>query len=64
MVIKFWEMRWVGHVASMEEMRNAYIIFVGKHESGILRRTLEHNIRTILRKQVGNVLIGNMWLRI
>jgi len=54
----------VGHVASMEEMRNAYIIFVGKHESGILRRTLEHNIRTILRKQVGNVLIGNMWLRI
>jgi hypothetical protein len=25
-------MRWAGHVESMREMRNAYIIFVRKHE--------------------------------
>jgi hypothetical protein len=31
-VIKPRRMRWEGHVASMEEMRNAYSILVGKPE--------------------------------
>jgi hypothetical protein len=31
-VIKTRRMRWVGHVARMGEMRNAYKILVGKHE--------------------------------
>jgi hypothetical protein len=31
-MIKSRRMRWAGHVASMGEMRNEYIIFVGKPE--------------------------------
>jgi hypothetical protein len=31
-VIKPRRMKWVGYVACMEEIRNAYNIFVGKHE--------------------------------
>jgi hypothetical protein len=31
-MIKSTRMRWVGHVAHMEEMRNAYKILVGKPE--------------------------------
>jgi hypothetical protein len=30
--IKYRRMRWAGHVASMEEKRNAYRILVGKAE--------------------------------
>jgi hypothetical protein len=41
-VIKSRRMRWVGHVAHMGEMRNAYKILVGKSEGkrplGTLRR--------------------------
>jgi hypothetical protein len=36
-VIKSRRMRWTGHVAHIEEMRNAYNILVGKHEG---KRTL------------------------
>jgi hypothetical protein len=40
MVIKSKRMRWTGHVAYMGEMRNAYIILVGKPEGKRpLRRT-------------------------
>jgi hypothetical protein len=42
-------MRWVGHVATMGEMRNAYKILVGKPEGkrpcGRTRRRWEDNIR-------------------
>jgi hypothetical protein len=31
-VMKFRRMRWVGHVAHMEKVTNAYNILVGKHE--------------------------------
>jgi hypothetical protein len=31
-MIKSWRMRWVGHVALMEEKRNAYRVLVGKPE--------------------------------
>ena len=30
-VIKSWRMRWVGHVACMEDRRGAYRVLVGKH---------------------------------
>jgi hypothetical protein len=32
MVIKSRRMRWAGHIARMEEVRNAYNILVGKPE--------------------------------
>jgi hypothetical protein len=31
-VIKSRRVRWVGHVARVEEMKNAYIIWIGKPE--------------------------------
>jgi hypothetical protein len=31
-MIKSRKIRWSGHVARMEEMKNAYSILVGKHE--------------------------------
>jgi hypothetical protein len=37
MVIKSRRMKWTGHVACMEEIRNAYTILVGKPEG---KRTL------------------------
>jgi hypothetical protein len=47
-------MRWVGHVALMAEMRNAYNILVGKPEGkrplGRPRRRSEDNIRMDLRE--------------
>jgi hypothetical protein len=52
-VIKLWWMRWVGHVAHMGEMRNAYNILVGKLEGkrpvGRPRHRWE-NIRVDLRE--------------
>jgi len=45
-------MRWAGHIARMEEMRNAYNILVGKSEGkrrlGRPRRRWEDNIRIVL----------------
>jgi hypothetical protein len=31
-IIKFWKMRWAGHIARMGEKRNAYRLLVGKPE--------------------------------
>jgi hypothetical protein len=31
---KSWEMRWAGHVAYMEEKRNAYKVFVESQKEG------------------------------
>jgi len=56
-VIKSKRMRWAGHVACMEEMRNAYNILVGKPEVkrplGRSKRRREDNIRMDLRWKVG-----------
>jgi hypothetical protein len=47
-------MRWAGYVACMGEMKNAYIILVGKPEGkrplGRFRRRWEDNIRLDLRE--------------
>jgi hypothetical protein len=47
-------MRWAGHVACMEEKRNAYRILVGKPEGkrplGRPRRRWAYNIRMDLRE--------------
>jgi len=49
MVIKSRRMRWAGHVACMEEMRNTYKILVrkpeGKRPHGRPRHRWENNIR-------------------
>jgi hypothetical protein len=48
-IIKSWRMRWAGHVARMEETRNAYRLLVGKPEGkrplGRPRRRWVDNIR-------------------
>jgi hypothetical protein len=49
-VIKSRRMRWIGHVAHMEEMRNAYNILVGKHEGKRPRCRWKENIRMDLRE--------------
>ena len=47
-------LRWVGHVARMEQFRNAYRVLVGKYEGkrllGRPRRRWEDNIRMELRE--------------
>jgi hypothetical protein len=51
------EMRWVGHVARMEEMRNTYRFLAGKPEEerplGKSRRRREDNIRMDLGENLG-----------
>ena len=51
--LKSRRLRWAGHVASMEESRNAYRVIVGKSEGkrplGRPRRRLEDNIKMHLR---------------
>jgi hypothetical protein len=47
-------MRWTGHVALMGEMRNAYKIFVGKHEGK--RHRWEDDIRMDLREKWWDVV--------
>jgi hypothetical protein len=53
-MIKSTKMRWAGHVARMEEERNAYRILVGKPEEksplGRPRRRWVDNIKTDLRQ--------------
>jgi hypothetical protein len=51
-VIKSRRMRWVGHVALMGEMRNAYQILVGKREGTRSRGGLDWRI--ILEWILGN----------
>ena len=52
--IKSRRLRWAGHVARMEQSRNAYRILVGKPESkrrlGRPRRRWEDNIKMDLRE--------------
>jgi hypothetical protein len=53
-IIKSRRMRWVGDVACIEEIRNAYKSLVGRHEGkrplGRSRHRWEHNIGTDLRE--------------
>jgi hypothetical protein len=53
-MIKSKRMRWVGHVALMGEMRNAYVILIGKPEGKIPfegpSRRGEDNTRKDLRE--------------
>jgi hypothetical protein len=59
-VIKSMRARWAGHVASMEEMKDAYNILVrkpeGKRPLGRLRYRWEYNIRTNHREIVWEVV--------
>jgi hypothetical protein len=61
-------MRWVGLVARVGELRNAYSILVGvpegKRQIGRPRRRWEDNMRTDLREIGGNTWIGFIWKRI
>ena len=54
--LKSRRLRWAGHVAHMEQSRNAYRVLVGKPEGkrplGKLRRRLEDNIKMDLREVV------------
>ena len=67
-VIKSRRLRWVGHVARMEEGRGVHKVLVGKPEGkrplGRPRRRWEDNIKRIFRKWEGVVGTGWSWLRI
>jgi hypothetical protein len=52
-------MRWAGHVAYMEEMKNAYSISFGKPQGKRPRPRWEENI-----KMDGKDWTGCIWLRI
>jgi hypothetical protein len=60
-------MRWVGHIAHMGEMRNAYKIMVGKPKGkkpfGRRRHKWENNVRWILEEKGEKVRTGCIWLR-
>ena len=60
--LKSRRLRWAGHVARMEESRNAYRVLVGKPEGkrplGRSRRRWEDNIEMYLRKGVVILQIG------
>jgi hypothetical protein len=68
-VFKLRGMRWVGHVASMVVMRNAYRSLIGKSEGriplGRLRRDWTDNIRLDLREtgweRVDWILLDQWW---
>jgi len=68
MVIKSRRMRWTGHVAHTGEMKNTYIILVGKLEGnwplGTPRRWWEDNIRMDLGENNWKVWTGCIWLRL
>ena len=55
-------LRWAGHVARMEQSRNAYRVLVGKPDGkrllGRLRRIWEYNIHMDLRMWVVFLKIG------
>ena len=67
-VIKSRRMRWVGHVARMEERRGVYRVLVGKPEAksplGRPRRRWQDNIRRIFRKLDVGGWTGSSWFRI
>ena len=56
-VIKYRRLRWAGHVARMEEGRNAFKILTGKRPLGRPRCRWEDNIRMDL-KEIG-ISVGN-----
>jgi hypothetical protein len=69
--IKSWRMGWARHVTCMWEMRNTYNVLVENPEGGDTRKTCTQIgkyrriiLKWILRKQVGKVWIGFMWLGI
>jgi hypothetical protein len=61
-------MRWVGHVAQMENMRNAYGNLVGKREGRQHLARLKRNCKeTVLIKQNEiwcQAVSGFIWLRV
>jgi hypothetical protein len=67
-VIKLRRMRWVGHVAHIEERRAIHRFLVGKPEGkvplGRPRHTWEDNIKMDLRKWDVGAWTGLIWLRI
>jgi hypothetical protein len=69
-VIETKRLRWVGHAACMQEMRNAYNILVGKpREKRPLERTRhrwENNIKTDIREVLfkGVDSSGSGWGRV
>jgi len=67
-VIKSTRLRWAGHVARMEEGRNAFKILTakpsGKRSLGRPRRRWEDNIRMDLEEIVSIRVIGLIRLRI
>jgi hypothetical protein len=66
--IKSRRMRWVGHVARMEQGRNVYRVLVGKPEGkrplGRPRRIWENGIKMDLREIGWGVWSGFTWLRL
>jgi hypothetical protein len=54
-VIKLRRIKWVGSIACMGKLRNAYKILVGKPEG--------KRLESILGTQGGKVWIGCKWLR-
>ena len=68
MIIKSRRLRWVGHVARMEEGRSAFKILtgkpIGKRPLGRPRRRWEDNIRMNLEERVSMRGFGLIQLRI
>ena len=67
-VIKSRRLRWVGHIARMEEGRSTYKILTGtpagRRHLGRPRRRWEDNFRMDLKSLVSIREIGLIWLRI
>ena len=67
-VMKSRRMKWVGHVAHMEERRGAYRVLVGKPEEkgplGRPRCRCEHNIKMDLQEVGWGAWTGLIWLRV
>jgi hypothetical protein len=61
-MIKEMRVRWAGHVARMEEMRDANKILVRKPEGG--RPLINPRLDMIILKWIGLVYTGFIWLRI
>ena len=68
LVIKSRRLRWAGHVATLEECKNAFKILTGKPAGKRPlerpRRRWEDNIRMDLEEICINAGIGLIWLRI
>jgi hypothetical protein len=60
-MIKSRGMRWAGHVARTGEMRNAYIMLIGKSEGKRALVRPRRRWRTILT-DLGGVVVGRVWI--